>query len=457
MFAERVLKVGNVVWRAVTALALALSVAAPVAISAQDADQDQGNSAENLQIPHDVAILGPRDPNVRKPTALVNGTVITDTDVDQRLALVLAANQGKISDEERERLRGQVLSNLIDETLQIQEAAANKITIEKKEIDSSFSRVAQQFKQTPAQFAVYVKKMGSSENSLKRQIEGELAWRRLLGREVEPFVSVSDEEVNQVIARLKAAKGAPEYHVGEIFLSATPTNQDQVLANVNRIVQQVRQGASFVAYARQYSEASTAAVGGDLGWVRAEQLPDAIGNVLPQMQPGTITDPIPVGGGFSVIALLDKRQVLTADPRDAVLSVKQLAITFPAGTSKAIAQPKVSAFAEALKSLQGCGKANDVAKQLGADVIDNDSVKVRDLPAALQPIMLGLRVGEATPPFGSSEDGVRALVLCGRDDPQEAAIPSFEDISQQMSDERVNLRARRYLRDLRRDAVIEYR
>ncbi len=260
-----------------------------------------------------------------------------------------------------------------------------------------------------------------------------------------------------MIARLKAAKGAPEYHVGEIFLSATPTNQDQVLANVNRIVQQVRQGASFVAYARQYSEASTAAVGGDLGWVRAEQLPDAIGNVLPQMQPGTITDPIPVGGGFSVIALLDKRQVLTADPRDAVLSVKQLAITFPAGTSKAIAQPKVSAFAEALKSLQGCGKANDVAKQLGADVIDNDSVKVRDLPAALQPIMLGLRVGEATPPFGSSEDGVRALVLCGRDDPQEAAIPSFEDISQQMSDERVNLRARRYLRDLRRDAVIEYR
>jgi peptidyl-prolyl cis-trans isomerase SurA len=436
-----------VVLRALTALTVVMTAATPIAISAQDAGQAPGNSADNLQIPQDVAVLLPHDPSVRKATAIVNSAIITDTDVDQRLALVLAANQGKISDEERERLRGQVLSNLIDETLQIQEAAANKITVDRKEIDSSFARVSQQFKQTPAQFSVYI----------KRQIEGEMAWRRLLGRQVEPFVSVADEEVNQVIARLKAAKGSPEYHVGEIFVSATPLNTDQVLANANRIVQQVRQGASFLAYARQYSEASTAAVGGDLGWVRAEQLPEALSAVLPQMTPGTVTDPIPVGGGFSIMNLLDKRQVLTADPRDAILSVKQLAITFPAGTSKELAQPKVSAFGEALKGLQGCGKANDLAKQLNAEVIDNDQVKVRDLPPALQPIMLGLRVGESTPPFGSSDDGVRALVLCGRDEPAEAALPTFEEIQSQMSDERVNLRARRYLRDLRRDAVIEYR
>jgi peptidyl-prolyl cis-trans isomerase SurA len=426
---------------------------APIAVSAQNA----ANSAESLGLPSDVHLLSPPDPSVRKATAIVNGTILTDTDIDQRLALVLAANQGKISDEERERLRGQVLSNLIDETLQIQEAAANKITVEKKEIDSSFLRVAQQFKQTPAQFAVYVRNMGSSEYSLKRQIEGETAWRRLLGRQVEPFVSVSDEEVNQVIKRLKDSKGQPEYHVGEIFVSSTPATQDQALANVNRIVEQVRGGASFVAYARQYSEASTAAVGGDLGWVRIGQLPDALGNVVQQMAPSTISDPIPVGGGFSILALLDKRQVLTTDPRDAVLSLKQISIQFPAGATKEQAQPKVAAFTEGLKTLQGCGKANDFAKQLGGEILDNDQIKVRDLPPALQPIMLGLRVGESTPPFGSSDEGVRALVLCGRDDPQEASLPSFDEIQSQLSDERVNLRARRYLRDLRRDAVIEYR
>ena len=439
--------------RALTVLVAVTTVSAPIAVSAQEA----GGSADNLNLPADVQLLGPSDPSVRKATAIVNGTIITDTDIDQRLALVLAANQGKISDEERGRLRLQVLSNLIDETLQIQEAAANKITVEKKEIDSSFARVGQQFKQTPAQFAQYVKGIGSSEYSLKRQIEGETALRRLLGRQVEPFVSVSDEEVKQVIARLEASKGEPEYHVGEIFISSTPATESQSMANANRIVEQVRNGASFVAYARQYSEASTAAVGGDLGWVRTGQLPDMLGGMLPQMSPGTISDPIPVGGGFSILALLDKRQVLTADPRDAVLSLKQISIQFPAGATKEQAQPKVAAFTEGLKALQGCGKANDLAKQMGGEVLDNDQIKVRDLPPALQPIMLGLRVGESTPPFGSSDDGVRALVLCGRDDPQAASLPSFDEIQSQMSDERVNLRARRYLRDIRRDAVIEYR
>ena len=47
--------------------------------------------------------------------------------------------------------------------------------------------------------------------------------------------------------------------------------------------------------------------------------------------------------------------------------------------------------------------------------------------------------------------------MCGRDDPADKTAPSFEEISSQMSDERVNLRARRYLADIRRDAVIEYR
>ena len=427
------------------------------ALAAPGGAQDAPAPANPLGLAREVTILGHNDPSVRKATAIVNGTIITDTDIDQRLALVMAANQGRIAEDEKARLREQVLSNLIDETLQIQEAAANKIVIDRSEINATFTRVAGQFKRTPPDFAAYIRNQGSSEASMKRQIEGEMAWRRLLSREVEPFVSISDEEVKQVIARLTASKGAAEYHVGEIFLSATPESEAQTTANAARIVEQVRKGASFVAYARQYSEASTAAVGGDLGWVRAEQLPETLSSVVIGLQPGQISDPIPVGGGYSIIALIDKRQVLTADPRDATLTLKQLTITIPAGTSREAGQPKVDAFAAALKSMQGCGAAADVAAKIGADVVDADQVRIRDLPPQLQPIMLGLRVGEATPPFGSSADGIRAIVVCGRDDPEAAGLPSFEQIQSQMEEERVNLRARRYLRDIRRDAVIDYR
>jgi len=420
--------------------------------------QQAPDDPTGLNIPSDVKLLAPRDPSVRKATAIVNGTIITDTDIDQRLALVLAANQGRTVDQaERERLRLQVVSNLVDETLQIQEAAANKITIDRSEIDDTFNRIASQFKRSPADFAKFVREQGSSETSMKRQIEGELAWRRLLSREVEPFVSVSDEEVNAVIERMKASKGASEYDVGEIYLSATPANQDQVMANAQRIAEQVHKGGSFVAYARQYSEASTAAAGGRLGWVRAEQLPEPLAQALGEMAPGQVSNPIPVGGGFSIIALLDKRQVLMADPRDTMLSLKQITITFAPGMTREAATPRVSAFASALKTLQGCGSVTAMAQKVGAEVVQNDSIKIRDFPPQLQQIMTTMQVGEVTPPFGSVEEGVRALIICGRDEPEAGELPSFDSVQSQMSEQRVNLRAQRYLRDLRRDAVIDYR
>ena len=154
---------------------------------------------------------------------------------------------------------------------------------------------------------------------------------------------------------------------------------------------------------------------------------------------------------------MDKRQVLGTDPRDAVLALKQISITFPPGMSQADAKPKVEAFAKAVQTIQGCGNANEVAATVGAEVVTNDSMKIRDLPPQLQELMLNLQVGQSSPAFGSLTDGVRALVLCGRDDPPPVAGPSFEQIQSQMEQERVNRRAQRYLRDLRRDAVIEYR
>jgi peptidyl-prolyl cis-trans isomerase SurA len=117
----------------------------------------------------------------------------------------------------------------------------------------------------------------------------------------------------------------------------------------------------------------------------------------------------------------------------------------------------VAALAEATQKMAGCGAVKDVASKFDADVVENDNIKIRDLPPALQGQLAALSLGQSTTPFGSVEEGVRVLVLCGRDDPQVANAPSFDAIYSQMEQARVDQRARRYLRDLRRDAVIEYR
>nr|WP_267380663.1 MULTISPECIES: peptidylprolyl isomerase [unclassified Sphingomonas] len=420
---------------------------------------DASVPSTGLDIPANLQIFGKLDPNVRKPTAVVNDSVITGTDVDQRVGLIAAANGGQtLSPEDRERLKLQVLRQIIDETLQIQEAKSSDITITQDEITQSYNAVAKRFGHTPAEMRAFLRQSGSSERSLKRQIEGELAWQRYLRRKVEPFVNVGDEEVKSILARLEAAKGTEEYNVKEIYLSATPATGQQVYANARQLIQEIRKGQQpFDAFARQYSEASTRGVGGDLGWVRVAALPGPLADAVTQMQVGQVAGPIEIPGGYSILYLTDKRQVLTADPRDARLNLKQLTIRFPPHTSQADATARAGVFAKATQAIAGCGTVEKVAASIGAEVVDNDTVRIRDLPPQLQEILLKMQIGQSTPPFGSPEEGVRALVLCGRDDPKSGTLPRADQVQDQLQEARVNLRAQQKLRDLRRDAVIEYR
>ena len=119
-------------------------------------------------------------------------------------------------------------------------------------------------------------------------------------------------------------------------------------------------------------------------------------------------------------------------------------------------QPIVARFADAARNVGGCGGADKIAADFHGEVVSSDQVKLRDLPPALQQLMLPMQVGQATRPFGSLEDGVRVLVICGRDE-TDPSMPTYDQVLAQMNEERVNLRARRYLRDLRRDAVIDFR
>jgi peptidyl-prolyl cis-trans isomerase SurA len=431
-----------------------LVVLAIGAATAAVAQTTPGNRPLNL--PENPQLFGTTMPSVVKATAIVNGEIITQTDIDQRLALLAIANGGNIPADQIEALRQQVLRNLIDESLQIQAAKAEKITISDRDIDKTVERVAGQNKQTPQQLADYLQAHGSSIKSIRRQILGEISWTRLQQKKIENTISVGDDEVKAVLDRLNASKGAEEYRVGEIYLAAPGGDVNQAAATANQILQQLKGGASFAAYARQYSEASTAAVGGDLGWVRAAQLPAQLASVVQTMQPGQVSDPIPVPGGVSIIAVQDERKVLAPDPRNAVLSLKQVSITFPKGASRQQAEPIVARFAEAARTVGGCGGADKIATDFNGEIVSSDDIKLRDLPTALQEIMLPMQVGQATRPFGSIEEGVRILVLCGRDEVDPTA-PTFDEVYAQLNEERVNLRARRYLRDLRRDAVIEFR
>ncbi|HET9810145.1 MAG TPA: peptidylprolyl isomerase [Sphingomicrobium sp.] len=418
--------------------------------------QDSAPGDRPLDLPENPQLWGTTLPSVVKATAIVNGEIITQSDIDQRIALMAISNGGSIPAGQMNELRQQVLGNLIDETLEIQAAKADEITVSQSDIDRAVERLASENKQTADELADYLKANGSSIKSIRRQIEGEIAWRRLQQRNIESGISVGDDEVQAVIARLNASKGEEEYRVGEIYLTAPNGNVQEATTKAAQILEQLRNGANFQAFASQYSEASTAAVGGDLGWVRSNQLPPSLAAVVTQLKPGEISSPVPVPGGVSLVALVDKRKILTKDPRNAVLSLKQVTVSFPKGTTREQAEPLVARFAQAAQNIGGCGGAEKIASDFNGEIVSSAEVNMRDLPPALQEIMLPMQIGQATRPFGSIEEGVRVLVLCGRDEivPE---IPTYDQVYAQLNEQRMNQRARHYLRDLRRDAVIEFR
>lgn len=440
---------------ALGAIALAASSVPYVPAFAQGAPATAPTSPFGL--PSDVTLFGNGNPNERSATAKVNGYVITGTDIDHRVKLITNASQTDVSAEELQRLRAQVLRNLIDETIKIQAAEAQEIGVGKAQIEQTYGQLAaQNFGSEANAMDEYLASIGSSAGALKRQIEGELAWENLIRRNISPFINVAAEEVTGVLERLEASRGTEEFRLGEIYLSATDENREAVLTNMQRIVEQLQAGGSFVAYARQFSEATTAIQGGDTGFLRLNTLPQAMADAVRQMQPGQLVGPLAIPGGYTIVYLIDKQQVLTADPRDAVLSLKQISIPLLEGISEAEANAKIEEFGAYVQTLRGCNDADNAQIAIGASVVSNPQIQVRQLPEQLQTVLLNMQIGQATPPFGTAQDGVRVLMLCGRDDPQDAGAPTFQSVMNSIEEERINKRAQRYLRDLRNDAYIEY-
>ena len=192
------------------------------------------------------------------------------------------------------------------------------------------------------------------------------------------------------------------------------------------------------------------------GFVRSNCRPRSLPRFA-KCQPDAISNPIPVPGGFSIIAVQDTRKIL--DARSAGRnSQPQAGFDQHSRRARPAKRPSRSfpASPKLRKTVGGCGGADKLAADFHGEVVTSDQVKMRDLPPALQRLMLPMQVGQATQPFGSLDEGVRVLVMCGRDEVDQSA-PTYDDVYQQINEERTNSRARRYLADLRRDAVIEFR
>lgn len=378
--------------------------------------------------------------------AVVNDQVISLYDVDQRVDLFFATSGIEKSPEMTERMRDQVLRSLVDEKLQMQEATRVEIQIEETEIEERMELLAKQDNRTLDGIKEFLETKSIEENTLKAQIRAELAWNQFVRRNFGGRIKVGDPEIEEQYEKAVKAVNQTRYLVSEILLNLDNfSTEEQVRQLSGEIVKQLQSGTSFPAVARQFSIAPTAGQGGQLGWISADQLNPRLSQVIRQMQVGQISPPIPTTGGVYILALVDKRAGGN-DPSKNQFDV--LTVSFPAS----VKSQRINEFADDFKT---CRRAQNKAKKLNASVKRSGLRQLRTLPGAIALAVANLEAGEVAPP-SQQNDVTNVYIVCDRKDDLGIEI-SRDQIADNIFSQRISVMARRHLRDLRRDAVVEYR
>lgn len=447
----------RIIQAALTAVMCAVAAVALTAPSQAQQQQlpllQQQQSQSQAQAP----APGQEAPSVQRIAAVVNDEIITVYGLNERMSLVVASTGGVSSQKEYLQLREEVLRSMVDERLQIQEAQEFDITIADKEVEQAINRLAKQNNMGRQEFEKYLQSIGSDIDSLIPQVRASLAWRRLVNGRYGPQVRVSETEVDAVINRMKNNAGEPEYQVSEIYLiNDAQDTMRETRETAARLAKQIRGGASFTSLARQFSESTSAAVGGDLGWVQQGQLDPAVAKAVRNLDIGEVSEPIRTAGGFYIVRLEDRRKILGVDPLETQFTLKQIVVS----VSGQAAQKEIAAVkqrvGEVTAGLDSCANVPAAAQEIGTQSYgDVGQVRARDLPPDIRKAIMDLNPGQASRPLVQGNN-VRVLVVCGKDAPQ-AEVPSQSEIENRLTNQRLSMMSRRYLRDIRRDAVIEYR
>ena len=391
--------------------------------------------------------------------AVVNDEAISVADVLSRLRMVMMSSNLTDSPETRQRIAGQVLRTIVDEKLQMQEAKRQNVTATDEEVNKALAQIEKQNNMQPGQLDQVLKSHGIERSALVDQLTASIVWQKLVRRLVSQTNMVSDEEIDYALKRAKETANEPQSRVAEIFLAVdNPQQEDEVRRLAERLTEQMRQGARFSAVAQQFSQSATAAVGGDIGWVRPEQLSPELGKAVAQMRSGELSPPIRAGAGYYLLLVLDRRSGRSAGPDDSLVHLVQIVFPLPPQATEQMRRAAIVEAQGAKTAAKNCEELLKIGKEKGSAQLSSEGrLRIDQVTPAMRNIVLGLEVGQSSPPI-VQKNGVGVVMMCEKAAPASApTVPTRDEIAETLMRQRLETLARRYMRDLRRTAFVDVR
>jgi peptidyl-prolyl cis-trans isomerase SurA len=397
-----------------------------------------------------------------KIAAVVNDDVITQLDIVARLRAAMLSARLQDTPETRQQLLPNVMRALIDDHLKTQEAVAQGVTVGDGEINSRISGLAARNDMSREDFERYLSSNGILVSALADQIRADISWGRLVQRKLRSTIRITDAEINEALARAKAAQGKAEYRLSQIFQAVdSPKDAPAVQQSSQRLLDQLDSGADFASLAQEFSQDTSAADGGDIGWRRPDQVDPAIAAQLTPLGSGAdvrgkVLGPIQGTGGYYLVRVEDVRT--GSESVVAPGSVHMVRLVWPLTPNASereakAAQEQADAFSK--KEAHSCEEFERLAQDARPAVFqDMGRPQVDDMPPEIRNMVLTQPVGEPTSAI-KGDAGVAIFVVCDRGDSNGQI--SRVAIADRLASERLETLARGYLSDLRRSAYIDIR
>jgi peptidyl-prolyl cis-trans isomerase SurA len=242
--------------------------------------------------------------------AVAEDDVILQSELDRAVANVLAqyrANPQQLPP--RDVLERQVLESLIMLRLQIARAKDTGIRVSDTDVDQAVQRVATNNKIDVSQLRASLNQQGTSYDDFRKSLRDQLVVQRMQQRVVQGQANVSDGEIDILLASNSLKSG--EVHLQHILIGLpNGANAAQIQAahdKAESVKKELDGGMDFTAAAIRYSSGQDALQGGDLGWRRFDEVPEAFAELVEGMQSGQVSQALRGPSGFHIVKLIDKR------------------------------------------------------------------------------------------------------------------------------------------------------
>jgi peptidyl-prolyl cis-trans isomerase SurA len=395
--------------------------------------------------------------------AVVNDDVIVNSTLQEEIQLV--TNEWRQKNRrlpQGKSLEKQVLDRLILNTLQLQLAERTGIKVETSLLNEQLRQIAAQNGETLQSFRRKLEKEGYSYKQFRKKIRNQLILRRLQKRQVVNRITITAREIDNFLAnQVQQGTVNQEYHLLHILL-ATPSTPSPAkikakLQEAKEVLKKLQQGADFRTVAVDVSEGRQALEGGDLGWLKAGELPTIFSRIVNQMTPGEIRGPFRDASGFHIIKLLEKKggkQSIITQTQARHILIK---------TSALMSDLDAKSRLEGLKyRIEQGDDFAELAKAYSEDMVSAANggslgwVSPGDLVSEFEEVMNSLSENQVSKPF-KSRYGWHIIQVLKRRKHNNTTKALRNKATQQIHQRKVEEELRNWLRQLRDEAYVEYR